>query len=222
MAHVVVLEDFEIIADLISKDEIVDLITMFYKWGDSQFEVTCSDEDPHRRGAHVYAHMSQVHKISISRVAIERGVQGRARMGGNKTAPSVRMGLAMVLVHEIQHANQTGLHNYAENFYTHPHYMTRPCEREARDFVDKNMAVINSIMSQDGFHDEITLAEGTGVYGMKAPTFDRVEDIADVFEANSRVSMADLLTELKLSGLNSPKNAGRLRAICQQKGIEIF
>jgi hypothetical protein len=205
-------ENFE---DVLDEDEMVDIVTFFYKWGDARFEIMCDGDSERTRGAHIYLPVQETHVITLSRRAIDAGVSRGYRLGGTKPAPTVRVGTAMVLTHEVQHANQAGLHRAGERFYTVKNYERRPCERDARAFVDQHTDQIRALLGDQG-----SFAEGTGVH--RAPcTTDGLEDVADLFDELPEVRLGDLVHELRLSGLNSPKNVVTCREILEGRGVRV-
>lgn len=214
MGHTIWFDRYENISDQVSKEEVSDLLSFFYRWGDASFEIVCHDENPHKRGSHVYVPTSRKHIITLSRPAIERSVRMGYDIGGSFPAPTVRLGIAMVLVHEIQHANQAGLHEPNENFYTHRVYISRPCEREARNFVDENRELIWSLMDPE----RVALPARRL---SEREQRDRVEDIAELFSDLSEVWVDDIREELRLSGLNFSKNVEIVRMILGSRGVEI-
>ena len=139
-------------------------------------------------------------------------------MGGTCPAPSARVGIGMVLVHEVQHANQAGAHSSNEVFYTHRSYESRPCEKEARALVDSNIRSIVSMLAPQMMESCPVGFSVDGIVDHK----DGVEDVADLLEELPEVTMVDMLTELRLSGINSQRNVRRLRECLLGRGTNVI
>jgi len=199
---------------ILSTDEITDLINFFYRWKDTKFRVVCDDNSRTRRGAHLYMHPERMHQITLSAHAMSIGFHSGLRMGGNGPAPSLRMGAAMVVAHELQHANQAGQHLANERFYTHRDYNTRPCEREARSFVDSHMRELMTMVAPELLQVHIP------VTAMCADQ-DGIGEVVGLFEGLSEVTVTDIRTELRLSGMNTVKNFEMVRDQLVGLGIRI-
>ncbi len=220
MGHTITHQVVDSFSELLTQGEVEDLINFFYRWKDTRFEVTYKNEQRYRRGLHLYVHHERTHRIVLSPGPIIRAVEGKQRIGGNGTAPglggrdSLRVGAAMVLVHELQHANQAGQHLATEKFYTHRDYNTRPCEREARTFVDSNLREIMTMVAPELLSvvvpGQAMCADG-----------DTVEDILCAFEGLDEVSVDDIRKELRLSGLNNPINLGRVMHELRAAGVMV-
>lgn len=199
---------------LLSTDEVEDFVNLFYRWNDTKFLIIGRDENPFRRGSHIYVHSERTHRITLSAAAIIRGVDGRMRMGGSGPAPTARVGIAMVLTHELQHANQAGQHLATERFYTHRDYNSRPCEREARAFVDSHMTEILTLVAPELLRVKLPQTA-------LCADHDEVEDVLEVLQGLSEVSLTDIRTELRLSGISSPKNVQKIREILFGRGVKV-
>lgn len=199
--------------------EVVDLIDFFYRWNDTRFEVVWERDDAsnrHRRGCHIYEHQRRTHVIKLNAQCIIRACNSGQRLGGNGTAPggSPRAGAGMVVTHELQHANQAGQHLATEKFYTHRDYNTRPCEREARAFVDSNLRQVLTLVAP-----ELLRVQPAG--GVVCADLDGVEEVVEVLGELSEVTTADIRTELRLSGINNPINLGRVIHMLTERGVKI-
>lgn len=214
MTHVITFYNFHVLEEYISKEEITDIIDLFYKWRDSKFSIVCLDERSNLRGLYMYKEFEKMHVITLNLFSIQNSILKKMRVGGNFPSTSVRIGIAMVLVHEIQHANQGGVHKRNEHFYTHENYETRPCEQEARYTVDSNMRSILSILNEDDFCY-------LPIYKNEIVVKDSVEDVARIFKSFAQVSIFDIIEELRLSGLNCPKNVLKIRSLLEKDDIMI-
>lgn len=215
MGHAVTFENPGHFAGVVTTQELEDVVNFFYRWKDTRFRIVGKDERPGLRGHHIYVHHERTHVITLSMRAIRRGVFQKSRMGGNGPAPNLRVGTVMVLVHELQHANQAGQHLSSEKFYTHRDYNTRPCEREARTFVDSHMREIMTLVSPELLE---VFVPGTAM----AADGDGLTDVLDAFEGIEELSLADLKDELRRSGLNTPKNTQEARSLLAARGVRIF
>lgn len=214
MGHSVVFAEFDDFK-LLTYQEVVDLIDTFYRWDDAEFRIVGRDSHKGRRGSHIYNGLERVHVITLSRPNIEAGVRAGQRMGGNGRAPNARIGAAMVLTHELQHANQSKLHSNNEIFYRTKKYNKRPCEREARQFVDDNLATIAAVMGVD------VPSVPKRRSAMEAQV-DPVQEVAELLGECEEVSVGDIVDELRRAGLVNPQNVARTRQLLQERGVRIL
>lgn len=214
MAHIVTFEDFGGF-QLLSQQDVIDLIDLFYRWGDARFHVIGHDKHPNRRGSHIYNGMTRTHVITLSRNNIEDGVRSAGRMGGNTKAPDSRAGAAMVLAHELQHANQSQLHTHNEVFYTVKRYNRRPCERDARSFVDDNMDVIMDFLGRER---PVAVKRASAMESLVNP----VGEVTDLLGECEEVSVEDIGDELRRMGANNPKNVLSVKKALSDRGVRIL
>jgi hypothetical protein len=127
-------------------EDVESLIEMFYAWGDSTFYVDFCGTSKSVRGTHVFDWDKGAHIIVLSKPAIDRSVTEKFRVGGNHALESERIAAGAVFVHELQHANQHGYFRNRDEFFRKPGYENRPCERDARAFVDRHIHLIRSML----------------------------------------------------------------------------
>lgn len=196
----------------LSKTNVVDLIDSLYR-GDSRFifyGVMRSDRrSKPTLGLHVYSEMCpNVHEIYIAPDKIRNAFSTNRPTGGNKVAYDARVAVGMVIAHEVQHANQTHLHvGSHKNFYgkERSRYRTRPCEMEARQFADDNIGVISGIL---GFEIPKTFVP-------TQPNFDELELVAECLAESDIITVPDIVSELKLSGMNNAVNVMNVKRILE-------
>ncbi len=137
--------------NILSEQEIQDLADVFSR--DENMDLTVRGDMPPKRkslrGLHSFDSTTKKHVIFLSKEEITRAFKERSRCGGNSVPKSLKMAAAMVMVHELEHGNQVVSHGLNEKFYTHRNYMSRPCERGARSFVDDNMKIIEAIIGEN-------------------------------------------------------------------------
>lgn len=197
---------------VITKEEATDAIGLFFRGNDVSFHIS-TDIDKRRRGNHTYNSILRRHSIILSRVSIQDGFEKKERMGGNTAAPTLKMAALMVIAHETQHANQTLSHSYAEEFYTTSKYERRPCERDARKFVDSNMDVLADLA-------------GVSLVKVRAPKgqdhgspSDMIQSVADDLSEIGEVTLEDIQESLKAANACNSKNVCRVAEILERKGM---
>lgn len=193
------------IVEALAKPEI-DFITLFG-------EMTRSRDPRITLGLHVID-VILGHMIFLSPTGIRMAVADGRRSGGNRHVPDVRLATAMVLAHEIQHVNQEVFHGRdSKVFYgkKRSRHMTRPCEMEARSFADRNIDVLSKII---------------GVELLKNPCVeidvgdDEIQDIIDwLKEPGQKVSVSDIVEELRLSNANNAVNVKRVKDALSSLGL---
>lgn len=224
MAHRITFDtSYSRMQTLLSKDEVRDIIDMFYRFGDSNFFVTCDASKKKRglRGSHSYNGLTRTHTIFLSRDEIQKGVDEKMRMGGNTNAPSYKMGAVMVLVHELQHANQAIIHGSGSSMHRRvpfQTYLSRPCERDARAYVDSNLDQIAAFCQVEVDHK--LRAKVVDLDDEKIE--DELEDLADALEDTIEIHVRDLNEELRLSGMNNSKNIQALIQMLKERGVQVI
>lgn len=213
MGHRITLVDWDDLDSTISGQEVRDLVQLLYAGADTNFEII-SCQMKRFRGQHQYFGLYRVHRIQIDRRNIQSAVERKIHCGGNSIAPNLRMGVGMVLAHELQHANQFLRHKWNEIFFTKKKYISRPSEMEARQFVDNNLDVIAGVL---GFRLEHRQTRTPTLGGTK----DRLIKLADDLEGSQTLTVKDLVEELRSSRMNNPKNVERLSNILIERGVKI-
>lgn len=205
---------------LISEQEVRDVVDMFYKHDEGKFVFTAERGPNGQRGEHDWNGLTRTHVINLSRDNITKGFNLKQRMGGNGPAPTLKMAVVMVLTHELQHANQIHDHGHGDrNFYgvrntSRVRYNRRPCERDARRFVDDNIHVIAEFVGH-----QMPTRRSRGPRNMDQDN--ELLDIAAVLGENEKVTLKDILDELRSSGINNPKNVERMIGILLAQGIKV-
>jgi hypothetical protein len=213
MAHKISFLDFNDF--LLDEEEARDIIEMFFVWGDSKFIITTDEKEKRWRGYHQWFDMAREHKITLSKKNITRDFNDKARVGGNHVAPTLKVAAAMVLVHELQHANQVKLHKpiAGSSFYTEHHYWNRACEREARGYVDEKL---NEICAYFGVPPVMRSGSRAA-----ATDHDEVDAVVDLLSECEYVSMDDIKDELRISNVLNPSTVKHVRGELISRGVEI-
>jgi hypothetical protein len=212
MAHTFTFENMDYF--ILSKDEIMDIVELFYRWGDAQFKFADGKCDKSTYlGQHVCRWDGQ-HQITLSKAVIQKCFEEKKRIGGNNTiAPTLKMAAAQVIVHELMHANQEKLHKGEKGFYgiknghtqtgkpKMKRYWGRACEREAREYVDVKF---NEILAYFNLPSQKGPKVGNGV--AKGSVGAEVSAVIALFLECSEVSADDIRQELRLSHILNPGN----------------
>lgn len=204
---------------LISEQEIRDLVDVLFR-GDRSFHIhgvmheSRAKPRPNGRktlGLHMFDVMTGEHDIYLDPSGIiETFEQGRPT-GGNRIAPTPEMAMGMVLAHELQHANQTIVHSsHPAAFYGHKRsrYRTRACEREARMFADDSVPLIAGVLGVEILKEQL----------VEVPP-DELEFIADCLAETDEIVTADIVEELRHSGLNNAVNVSRIKVLLEDRGV---
>ena len=202
---------------LLDRGQVRDLIDMFYRGSRADFVIGAPSVLGTRKIPLFGQHERSVwgrHRISICRKNIEDGIRKKSRMGGNGPAPDAETGAARVLVHEIQHANQTLVHSAKEAFYATKKYNRRPCERDARAFVDANRHVIEAFLGRPMPTEARPAGDGVD-HGRE------IAGVADVLGELSEVTLDDIVQELRSTGLANPRNVDRIVATLRARGTRV-
>lgn len=214
---------------LLSEDEVCDFIDMFFHYDDPQAKWIIRNvsrkEAGDFNGQHMYNPNTREHTISFCKENICRCyTKGRRDFGGNLKLPDIdpKMATALVLAHELQHANQSKLHKGNELFYgvlgginakgqpRMKHYKGRACERDAREFVDGHLNEIFAYFNlPPPRRNRVIIAEDP----------DELVEIADLLCECEEISMDDVRDELRASKLLNPTNVQRLLQILQERGV---
>lgn len=212
------------LSGLLTEQEIIDIIDMFYRFDDCNFYITCHIDRPRKglRGQQQYNSIMKLHTIYLSPDNIRQGFDEKSRMGGNMLAPTLKMGVVMVLAHELQHANQALLHGNTPDTYMFRHvpfqkYKARPCEKDARSFVDDNMdqiAAICDVKLEDHKLDNVIDLDDEELEN-------ELEDLADVLGELEEVHVRDINEELRSLRLNNAKNVGVVKELLKERGVKV-
>ena len=143
--------------------------------------------------------------------------------GGNLKAPTIKVAAAMVLAHELQHANQSLIHKDSSVFYGNlggvtssgkprmKRYRGRACEREAREFADEKLSDICAYFS-------VPIETRKRV---ATQSESEISDLVEIFSECEEVSMEDIKEELRASKILSPTNVMEVKLQLKEMGIKI-
>lgn len=198
----------------LSEQEMRDLVDVLYRWDDSSFVITLDRKDGTRRGQHSWNPMTRNHAISLFHTNIAEAIRLRQRLGGNMSADDPKLGAAMVLAHELQHANQSQTHSTNEQFYRKKEYNKRPAEREARAFVDDNIETIAAIIGHP-------LASAPLSPPAMDPDADPAKLVADDIGGPSEVSLGQVREALRELDACNPLSIGRTVGMLREMGTAV-
>jgi len=190
---------------LLSQQDVRDVIDLFYDGPYSFFVIVGIDNSPGRRGSCMS--IGNTHTITLSLSTIEKHLDEKINMGGNKVHNNVREAIFSVLAHEIQHANQSQRHK-ADNKFWRGNYLARPCEVDARSFADSQVDTISSVIG-----DNISIGAGK--------VNDGLEEIIEVLSMSDDVKTEDIVQELKSYGLYNTINVGHVLHSLAEKKHEV-
>lgn len=210
MAHAILFEDFS--GFILSQGEVRDLIEMLYRWGDAKFVVRTDEGEKKFRGQ-CKSRMDGRYTITLVRKNIERDFYQKMCVGGNIPAPTLKVAAALVLAHELQHANQHKIHAKNQSFWSAHRYMNRACEREARQFADEKMGEICAYFGVSAPVRQRAAANGGQTEEARA--------IAELLGECSEVTMDDIREELRASKILNPANVAVVVRALREIGIEI-
>lgn len=214
MAHSVHITEYSSLRPYMDDQIAADFVELLFRWGDARFTIDGGLREKRTRGRHIHQGQGS-HKIQISADNIIRDFDKGLPIGGNMKAPTRRMAIFQTFAHEIQHANQTGLHGSNEGFFKKPGYRRRPCEVDARLFVDENMEVIAGFLGIELPTRRVLPAQAIG--NQEGDILSLAEDLME-FES---LSVRDLVEELRQENLANPVNVGLLRKMLIARGVEI-
>jgi hypothetical protein len=178
-------------------------------------------------GQHLFDRNSREHRVTFNEKNIRKSFQaGGRRFGGNLRLQNIdeRLAAAMVLAHELQHANQSKSHAGDKNFYGHlggytgkgkprmMQYKNRPCERDARQFVDSHLDEIFAY-----FEVEAPRRTKTVVPDAEKEILAVVELLLEC----DKPTMSDVIDELRASKILNPKNVRIVAETLQERGIQL-
>lgn len=137
--------------------------------------------------------------------------------GGNRTTVSdARIGCFMTLAHELRHAYQHEIHWNAEGFFRKRGYSSRPCEVDARRYVDESYGAICAFLGVTP--DPHILIDRSG------PSDDQeklLEDLIGVLMECEAISADDIRYELSVLGMNNPINLNTVLQELLSEGVVV-
>lgn len=225
MAHQYQFEDAESTKSILSRDEIIDFIEMFYRWGDSTFNIIISDKGGNTCGNHIYNAFAKRHSITLFPKALRNVIDKKRSIGGNHKFENEKIGMAAVLTHELQHANQAAFHKHEGIFYGNTgkltptgksqkkQYQYRACEREARAFVDDHTNEIYAYFAAPPPMRRLVTVVGKDQ--------DELVAVADVLCEVSDPTVDDIRDELRASKQLNPTNYAAVVKILTDRGIKV-
>jgi hypothetical protein len=212
---------------LLSEDEVCDFVDMFFNYDDTNVTWTIMNVDKgvDFNGQHMYNPNTREHTITFSKKNIAKNYcKGRRDFGGNLKLPDIDMkaAAALVLAHELQHANQSKLHKGNELFYGNlggldsrgkprmKHYRGRACERDAREFVDGHLNEIFAYFNlPPPRRNKVFVPEDS----------DELVEVADLLCECAEITFEDIRDELRASRILNPRNMQRMLEILRTRGV---
>jgi hypothetical protein len=213
------------VAGLIPEQAIREFIELFFE-GDKDIHVQCTKDvrelrrlngdrkiKDRTRGEHRYLPVSEKHVISLVAENIEKSRDDQP-CGGNIPPPHPSVKAAMILAHEIKHANQYYAQGTGDRFWGRGRkYTSRACERDARQFVDERIGEICAYFAVDPPRPHLS--------GPHPDQGVEVETIAEVLADCSEVTLEDIKEELRRSGCLNPANVARVVEMLRAEGFEL-
>lgn len=205
----------------VSREMLVDAADFFYKGDSSELTLYVTDcerkendkltkKSSTLRGS--FEHLPK--RINLYVETIRKHFGRKIHCGGNFVCASYEASVMAVFVHEVQHANQALIHvDAGEKFWRGRSYYGRPCEVDARRFVDENRQQIANILGEE--------------LSASAP-----EDIDDrellfghflgFFLEFEEVSLDEIRDQLRSSKMNNPIYVGRLLENLETEGVTVL
>lgn len=199
----------------ISRQHARDIVDVLSKVQDPDLTIHGKMEREHARRPTLGLHVNEIdgsHSIYLDPRKIYRATTMGLRAGGNRPVKNGSLAIAAVLAHEIQHMNQSVLHDDTfRKFYgsKRSKYKTRPCEVEARNFADANLHVLAGIIG-------VKFEKNESVFVPQS----EVDDVIECFlEGEEKVSVQDIVDELRLSGVNNVVNVKKVKDALAPYGL---
>jgi hypothetical protein len=153
----------------------------------------------------------QTQKINLYVETIRQHFGKKLHCGGNFPCASYEASVLSVFVHEVQHANQALIHTNAnERFWRGRSYLGRPCEVDARRFVDENRQLITEILGgqleADASEDNEDREQMLGHF-------------LEFFMEFEEVPLEEIRSQLRSSKMNNPVYIGRLLEGLAAEGV---
>jgi hypothetical protein len=214
---------------LLSEQVVCDFIDVFYAYDENERVVwrILNTSDGDFNGQHTFNSITLRHTISFNEKNIRRRFRAGTRVfGGNLKLSKIdeRLAAALVLTHELQHANQAKTHVGNMNFYGYlggydsrgrvkmKQYKWRPCERDAREFVDAHINEIFAYFDQGPPRRSKVIVPDDSK---------ELVAVADLLLECAEISMDDVRDELRASRILNPKNVRRMLEILQESGMSV-
>lgn len=202
--------------NILSQDEVKDLIEMFYRWDDAKFNIVFDKKHKRWRGTAQWLGIERTHEIVLYVENIKRDFKEQNIVGGSQKPVTEKMAMAMVLAHELQHCNQVPLHRQDNNtsFYSGHQYWNLASEREARGFVDEKL---NEMCAYFGLPPQMR----DQVSRIEEDSSPELDDVITLLAECDEVSPEDVNDELRASGILKPNNVAIVRRALAGLGIEV-
>lgn len=214
MANNVNLSAYSERTSVLTKPQVKDLVDVLFRTG-SNFSIISNMHESRRKrptlGLHMYTPILDSHEIYLAPEKIKECFLAGRACGGNKKLPDMRLAFGCIIAHELQHANQSVVHlGHPGTFYgkKRSRYRLRPCEMEARAFADESIPIIAGVL---------------GIEISKEPMADVPQDevdlVADCLAEADEISTADIVEELRNSGINNASNVFKVKALLVERGV---
>lgn len=183
----------------INDSEIIDFCDVLLDAEIAHLSVEIGTKSGHRGRRGIMTRLGNgSYEVKLFLTEIQRAVELSMPMGGNSTVPnSVREGCFFVLAHELRHVWQAVKHKNNKAFWKGS-YRRRPCEVDARQFVDSKEQLILSFVDPENM--SMTKRKRVDV-----SFIEEIECIVEFMAAALPVSDDELRCELALSGINNPQ-----------------
>lgn len=214
---------------LLNQDLVCDFIDMFYAYDDPPNVkwIVKNVSNTDFNGQHLFNPNTREHYITFNEKNIRQSFDsGHRRYGGNVSLPDIdlKMAAALVLTHELQHANQSKTHSGDKNFYGFlgsftptgkprmKHYKGRPCEVNAREFVDAHLNEVLAYFEKDGPRRS----------KKKIPNDEReLLNVVDLLLECAELTLDDVRDELRSSRILNPKNVEIVIQRLRDRGVDL-
>ncbi len=198
----------------VTDEEISSFVELFYRGATCTPWVvhleSAAPKNPGLLGQHTFT-PDRGHCIYLFIDSIARHV-GKVPVGGNRDVPrNLRVGVFMVLRHEVQHANQHVWHSSGTGFWT-GRYSLRHCEVDARRSVDETIGEICAFLGEQ--EPPLRLLSAAGYA-------DQLQQLADDLAPAEELTTDEVRDELRAAGLNNPICLSMLSQMLAERGCAV-
>jgi hypothetical protein len=222
--HRFVFEGLDKAHGAVTEQMLREFVQLYYRWEDTTFRIVIAENPSEMRKIHCdprikntirgesrYNYVAREHTITLVRSNIEKDFMAGAVMGGDNFSPqTLSMAYAMVLVHEIQHANQYKVHSSKERFWNSRTYRDRACEREARQKVDESINEIAAYFGAQPVRRHKQHVENG---------LEELEDVVGLLLECDTITIDDVRDELRMSKILNPKNVQIVMQMLKNEGV---
>lgn len=142
---------------------------------------------------------------------------GMDHVGGNVMRSSdARQASFFTLAHELRHAYQAELHWHKEKFFRKRGYASRPCEVDARRYVDESYVAICDFL---GIRPDPSIRPRD--QDVPEAGDDPLDDLLEVLSESGTISVEELKSELSAIGMNNAITLDEMIHVLIERGVDV-